>query len=95
MDINLKVSRMLSTRNVMLQESFDNFNEDEVEFDDLNEIKGEVQFEEDMNKVKIELERPKSTQMRINYRDITQHVKKNDGEVEGEVNEKAKENIII
>ena len=89
----MKISKMLSTRNILLQESFDNFDEDEAMFSDLNEIKQEIEFEVENNRVKIEMEKPKPTQMRIGYRDATQNIKKNDSGYNSMMDRKEAEHI--
>ena len=60
-EIQAKIGAMLSNRSVMLHENYLNFDEDDILFDDLNDIREEVGFEDAQNgnRVVIELEIPK------------------------------------
>lgn len=53
------MSFMLSNRSTLLQETLDEFKQDDGFFDDVREIKQEIEFHENFNKVHIEVEQPR------------------------------------
>ena len=55
-EIQSKMSAILINKSSLLHDSYVNFNLDDELFDDLNEIKGEVNFEEARNLNKVNLE---------------------------------------
>lgn len=59
------MSNMLSSRNLALNNEFENLVDEENLFWDLDEIKQEIEFTEEKNLVKIELEKLKKVTSRV------------------------------
>lgn len=55
-EIQGKISVMLSNKSMNLHESYLNFDEDDILFDDLNEIKEEVDFEDALSNNRVIIE---------------------------------------
>lgn len=55
-EIQGKISVMLSNKSMNLHENYLNFDEDDILFDDLNEIKEEVDFEDAKNSNRVTIE---------------------------------------
>lgn len=64
-EFNEKMSNMLSSRNLALNNEFENLVDEENLFWDLDEIKQEIEFTEEKNLVKIELEKLKKVTSRV------------------------------